>query len=90
MIVYLWDAVGPAFTALGITDDESRAREAAARFVLSGGATSARVEQAHFESGIRALNPGYTRLGQGWTVRPGRGGGVRWVPLADAPEQAAS
>ena len=58
--------------------------------VRGGWAASARVEQAHFISGIRALNPGYKRLGHGWTARPGRDGGIRWVPLPDAPEQVAS
>ncbi len=86
MIVWLWDAG----SALGVTDDESRARESAAAFVLSGRAGTARVEQAHFVSGIRALNPGYARLGHGWTAQPLRNGPVRWVPLPDPPEQAAS
>jgi hypothetical protein len=86
MIVWLWDAGNAA----GVTDNESRAREAATVFVLTGRATSARVEQAQFVSGIRALNPGYARLGQGWTARPGEDGRVRWVPLSASPEQEAS
>jgi hypothetical protein len=90
MIVYLWDAAGSAFTALGVTDDQSRARQAAEACIRDGQAASARVEQAQLVSGIRALNPGYARLGQGWTAQPGRNGRVRWVPLADASEQAAS
>jgi hypothetical protein len=89
VIVYLWDADGPASNALGVTDDESRAREAAEAFIHSGRATAARVEMAHFVTGVRSLNTGYARLGQGWKAQL-RNGRIRWVPLPASPELAAS
>jgi hypothetical protein len=86
VIVWLWDAG----SALGVTNEESRARQAAEAFIRSGGADVARVEQARLVTGIRSLNPGYTRLGYGWTAQPRKNGLIRWVPLAASPEQAAS
>jgi hypothetical protein len=78
-MVWLWDAG----RARGITDDEDRAREAAAGFIRRGRATGARVEMAVMASGPRSLNPGYTRLGCGWTARARRDGQVRWAPFAE-------
>ena len=86
VIVWLWDAG----SALGVTDDESRARQAAETFIHNGRATVARVEKATLVTGIRALNPGYARTGQGWTAQPRRNGWIRWVPLLTSPEVAAS
>jgi hypothetical protein len=86
VIVWLWDAG----SALGVTDNESRARLAAAAFIRSGRTTAARVEQAHFVSGVRTLNPGYMRTGQGWTAHPRGNGRIRWVPLPASPEMAVS
>jgi hypothetical protein len=90
MIVYLWDADGPAVCAQGVTDDEARAREAAEAYLVSGQANVARVEKAHLVTGISALNPGYTRIGRGWTARPCRDGRIKWAPLPDSPGLAAS
>lgn len=81
MIVYLWDADGPASSAQGVTDDESQAREAAAAFIRSGRAHTARVEKAHFVSGLRALDSGYMRLGHEWTAQLHGDGRIRWVPF---------
>ena len=86
MIVYLWDADGPASGARGVTDDPARAQEAAEACLTNGQATAARVEKTNLVTGIRALNPGYTRLGHGWTAQPRRKGRIRWVPLRGSPE----
>jgi hypothetical protein len=90
MIVYLWDAHGPASAARGVTDNDARARKAAETCLVTGQATAARVEKAHLMTGIRAQNSGYTRTGHGWTARPRRDGRVRWVPLPASPELVAS
>ena len=72
-----------------MTDDDARAREAAETCLLTGQATAVRVEKAHLVTGIRALNPGYTRTGHGWTARPRRDGQVSWVPLPASLELPA-
>lgn len=79
MIVWLWDATGPAVSGRGVTDDEERAREAAAIYVRSGMASSARVEMAIANIGIHALTSGYERAGQGWTVVRYNNGRIRWA-----------
>lgn len=85
VIVWLWDAG----TGRGVTDDESRARQAAEAFMRSGQADTARVERASLVTEVRTLTTGYARTGQGWTAQPRRNGLIRWTPLTDAPEQAA-
>jgi hypothetical protein len=89
MIVFLWDAHSPAREGHGVTDDEETARQAAEAFLNTSEGT-ARVEQALLVLGIRALTSGYQRTGQGCTAQPRRNGPVRWVPLSDSPELAAS
>jgi hypothetical protein len=86
VIMWLWDAG----SGHGVTDDQSRARQAAEAFMRSGRADAARVEKAHLVTGIHALNPAYARTGHGWTAQPRRGSLIRWVPLPASPEQAAS
>ena len=86
MIVWLWDAG----SGHGVTDDETRARQAAEVLMRSGQADAARVEKAHLVTGIRALTSGYARTGHGWTAQPRRGGLIAWVPLPASPERAAS
>jgi hypothetical protein len=80
MIVWLWDAG----SAHGVSDDDARAREAAEALIRDGRALSARVEMAVMNS-VRALDPGYGRLGRGWTAHPRQNGPVRWVALTDEP-----
>jgi hypothetical protein len=62
--VWLWDAG----TRRGVTDDETRALQAAEALIRSGQAASARVEKAHLVTGIRALESGYTRTGHGCRI----------------------
>jgi len=80
MIVWLWDAG----SAHGVSDDDARAREAAEALIRDGRATGARVEMAVM-NGVRALDPGYGRLGRGWTAHPRPGAPVRWVALTGEP-----
>ena len=86
MIVWLWDAGD----ARGVSDDESRARQAASAYLYDGRAGTVRVERALLVVGGSWLTSGYRRTGEGWLARPRRNGRVRWVPLARAPELAAS
>jgi len=83
MTVWLWDAGA----ARGVTDDETRAREAAEAFIRSGRADTARVERASLVTEVRALTTGYARTGQGWTAQPRRNGPIRWVPLRSHPNR---
>ncbi len=89
MIVWLWDADGPARSGRGITSDQARALERAETLLRSGHATVAKVESAQADLGIRTLTSGYRRTGHGWRGRSGDSG-IRWEPLAPARERAAS
>jgi hypothetical protein len=89
MIVWLWDACGPARSGRGVTDDEARAIQMAETLMRSGQATVAKVESAQADLGIRTLTAGYRRTGRGWRARCG-GSGIQWEPLAPAGERAAS
>ncbi|WP_300603448.1 hypothetical protein [Trebonia sp.] len=74
MIVFLWDAGN----AHGVTDDESRARQAAGACLISGQATTARVERAVTVLGICTLTTCYQRTGDGWSARRRDGRITRW------------
>jgi hypothetical protein len=80
MIVWLWAACGPARRGLGVTDDETRARQAVEAILNSGDASSARVEMAAAHLGIRTLTSGYEPTGHGWTARR-RDGRITWAPI---------
>ena len=80
MSVYLWQADGPEQGARGVTDDEQAARRAAAVLLQDGRASSAVVEEAVPELGMRTLTAGYYPTGQRWDGRLGAQGRVRWVP----------
>ena len=89
MIVFLWDVPVPGGTARGITDDDTRARQAAEAW-LRAGADSARVERATLRHGGAWLTDGYQRTGSGWTARI-RDGRITWARFsAPALERAAS
>jgi len=90
VIVWLWDAAGPARTARGVTDDEATARRAAERCLRSGQARSAAVEKAHAVLGVRSLTSGYERTGDGWTAECRHDGRISWMPLPGPTELAAS
>lgn len=90
MIVWLWDAPGPARAARGVTDDEATARRAAETCLRSGQARSAAVEKAHAVLGVQSLTSGYERTGDGWTAECRQDGRISWMPLPGSPELAAS
>jgi hypothetical protein len=80
MIVWVWDAQGPDRSAGGVVidDDVKRARKLARESLLSTGASEVFVEQASVELGIKTLNYGYARTGQGWHGRRTPSGRVAW------------
>lgn len=90
MIVWLWDADGPARTARGVTDDEAAARHAAEACLRSGQARAAAVEQARAVLGMESLTSGYQRTGSGWTGECRQDGRISWTPFAGSPELTAS
>jgi hypothetical protein len=77
--VFLWDAGSLS----GITDDEKRARWAAAACIRSGQATAARVERALALPGIATLIFDYHRTGTGWSAQRRSDGRVAWMPLTE-------
>jgi hypothetical protein len=81
--VFLWDAGSLS----GVTDDEKRARRAAAAAIRGGHASVARVERALALPGIYTLVFDYYRTGTGWTAKRRSDGRVSWVPL---PERGVS
>lgn len=85
MIVWIWDAAGPAADACGVTDTAEAARAAAGSLLASGEADAARVEQAAIVIG-RALTYDYYPTGRAWHARLESGAPV-WVRV---PGQAAS
>lgn len=89
MIVWLWDADGPARTARGVTGDEAAARHAAEACLRNGQARSAAVEQAHAVLGMESLTTGYQRTGNGWTAKCCHDGRISWMRFAGSPELAA-
>jgi hypothetical protein len=88
MMVWLWDASGPARSGRGITDDQTRALAVAEAYLRSGNANVARVEAARLVSGTRTLTTGYERTGEGWRGRCADSG-IRWEAFAPAPGRAA-
>jgi hypothetical protein len=88
VIVYLWDAPGPARTMRGISGDETAARQAAETCLLTGQADAARVEAAVAVLEIQTLTSAYRRTGRGWQARRGSGGSIKWEPLGPVPSTA--
>jgi hypothetical protein len=86
VIVWLW-ATG---NAEGVTDDCTKAREAATSFMRMTGASAAVVEQAHFITGIRSLSAAYERAGGShWIARRHPSGRISWSLRPTGPELAA-
>jgi hypothetical protein len=86
MMVWLWEAGN----GRGVSDDMSRAREAASACLRGSGAGSARVERALLMLGGDWLTFGYHRTGVGWLAQPRQDGQVSWAPLASTPAGAVS
>jgi hypothetical protein len=79
VIVWVWDARGPDRAAGGVTDGgEKRARKLARASLLSTGASEVLIEQAYAQLGIKTLNYGYARTGDGWRGHRTSSGRVTW------------
>jgi hypothetical protein len=68
MIVWIWDASGPAASACGVAGTAEAARDAAGALVASGRARAARVEQAVIVLGT-TLTYDYCPTGRVWRAR---------------------
>jgi hypothetical protein len=88
MIVWIWDACGPAADACGVADTADAARQAAGSLLTSGRARAARVEQATIVVSI-TLTYDYCPTGQAWAARL-ESGSPTWVPVPRLPDRAAS
>lgn len=88
MIVWIWDASGPAADACGVAGTAEAARRAADSLLTSGQARAARVEQATIVIGY-TLTYEYCLTGRAWSARL-ESGSPAWVPVPGLPERAAS
>jgi hypothetical protein len=88
MIVWIWDATGPAADACGVTGTADAARLAAGSLMTSGQADAARVEQAAIVVG-NELTYDYCPTGHAWAARLESGSPV-WERVPPLSERAAS
>ncbi len=83
--MYLWTAPGresAAFrTASGVSDDQSRARQAAELVLRTGQAATAYIECAFTAMTAATLNSCYVRTGAGWRAQVSQAGQVVWTPF---------
>jgi hypothetical protein len=77
--VFLWQADGPQQGGRGVSADRRQALHAAADRLRSGQATSAVVEMAVTDLGMRTLTSLYCRTGRRWQARVGPAGRIWWV-----------
>ncbi len=68
MIVWIWDAHGPAADACGVASTPEAARQAAGGVMASGQAEAARVQEAALVVGS-ALTYDYCPTGRTWHAR---------------------
>ena len=78
MIVWIWDASGPAADACGVAGTADAARDAAGSLVADGRADAARVEQAALVVGS-TLTYDYCPTGRAWHARL-HAGRLTWTP----------
>ena len=88
MIVWIWDASGPAADACGVAGTAEAARRAAGSLLSSGRAEAAHVEQAAMVIGC-TLTYDYCPTGRAWAARL-ESGSLTWVPVPSLPGRAAS
>lgn len=85
VIMYLWTAPGhdtAAFRrASGVSDDQSRARQAAELLLRTGQAATAYIECAYTAMAAATLNSCYVRTGVGWWAQLSQAGQVVWTPF---------
>jgi hypothetical protein len=87
MIVWIWDATGPAADACGVAGTAEAARRAAGTLLESGRAQTAHVEQAALVLGS-TLSYDYCPTGQAWDARL-EAGAPAWAPVSHLPGRAA-
>lgn len=84
--MYLWTAPGrdtAAFRrASGVSDDQSRARQAAELLLRTGQAATAYIECAYTAMTAATLNSCYVRTGAGWWAQLSQAGQVVWTPFS--------
>ena len=83
MIVWIWEASGPAAGACGVTGTAEDARRAAGSELTSGRASTACLEQAELVIG-RELSYDYAPTGRRWTARLAAGRPA-WAAAPDVP-----
>jgi uncharacterized protein RhaS with RHS repeats len=88
MIVWIWDASGPAADACGVAGTAEAARRAAGSLLASGQARAAHVEQATIVIG-RTLTYDYCPTGRAWAARL-ESGSPTWVLVPPLAGRAAS
>jgi hypothetical protein len=88
MIVWIWDATGPAADACGVAGTADAARRAAGSLLASGRARAARIEQATIVIGC-TLSYDYCPTGRAWAARM-ESGRPAWAPVPRQPGRAAS
>jgi hypothetical protein len=81
MMVWIWDASGPAADACGVAETAEAARRAAGSLMTSGQAEAARVEQAAVVLGV-ALTYDYCLTGETWAARL-TAGRLTWTLTTD-------
>jgi hypothetical protein len=87
MMVWIWDASGPAADACGVAGTAEAARSAAGSLVAGGQAEAARVEQAAIVVGS-TLTYDYCPTGRAWDARLDAGC-LTWSLVPRPPGQAA-
>ncbi len=88
MIVWIWDATGPAADACGVAGTAEAARRAAESLLESRQASAARVRQAAIVVGS-TLTYDYWPTGPAWDARL-IAGRPEWTPVSRLPGRAAS
>jgi hypothetical protein len=83
--MYIWTAPGGGAAgirrATGVSDDQTRAREAAEAALRTGLARTACIERVYTAQAVPALSLCYARTGTGWRAQVGQAGGVVWTPF---------
>ena len=88
MMVWIWDASGPAADACGVAGTAEAARRAAGSLLASGRAEDARIEQAAIVIG-RTLTYDYCPTGRAWAARL-ESGSTTWVLVPSLPGRSAT
>lgn len=88
MIVWIWDASGPAVGACGVAGTAEAARSAAGSVLAAGRAETARVERAVLVISTGPLTYDYWPDGHTWTARL-NAGRAAWTHTFRSPEQVA-